>query len=208
MSIGIIVMIIVAVAIVAALSIAAGPELRRRKLRQQFGPEYDRVAAERKSRKLAEAELTERERRVQKYQLRDLSDAARDKYETEWVDVQERFVDAPAEAVADAQRLVDSVMRDRGYPVCEYEQTIADLSVRHARTLDPFRSAHDIADRAASGQVATEELRIAILNFRELFSELLAGSSRPGKAAATGGPRIAAGNRGAEAGSLTPRPHH
>jgi hypothetical protein len=173
-TIGVVIVIIVVVAIVA---IGVGPTVRRRRLKKRFGPEYERVVAECPSRRLAEVELAERERRVQKLQLRDLSQAARDKYGAQWADVQEGFVYAPAEATADAQRLVDSVMRDRGYPVSDYDHTVDDLSVQHARTLDHFRSAHEISARAASGQATTEEQRIAMLYYRDLFIELLGAKS-------------------------------
>src|SRR5271166_938732 len=79
--------------------------------------------------------------------------------------------------MTDAQRLVEAVMRERGYPVERYDQTIADLSVEHAQTLEHFRAAHDISQRADSGQASTEDLRLAMLHYRELFSELLGGSA-------------------------------
>jgi hypothetical protein len=174
MSTGMIAAIIVVIVVAVILAAAgAGYTARKRKLRKRFGPEYDRVVAERQSRRLGEAELAERERRVAKLQLRELDDAARAKYSAEWADIQERFVDAPTEAITDAADLVDSVIRDCGYPDSEYDQTVADLSVQHASTLDHFRSAHEVRAKAESGQASTEELRMALLYYRELFSELL-----------------------------------
>lgn len=159
---------------------------RRRKLQARFGPEYDKIVGERPSRRSAEAELAARQRRVRKLRLRDLTDAARDKYETRWIEAQERFVDDPSEAIADVQALVESVMRDRGYPVSGYQQTVADLSVTHARTLDRFRSAHEVSERTIAGQATTEELRVALLDYRELFGDLLGvvmrGDARVGAA--------------------------
>ncbi len=173
MSSGIVAAIIVIIALLAVLAVGAVLSTRRRRLRQRFGPEYDRVVTERESRRQAEAELTERARRVQKFQLSELSDEARQTYATQWAQVQERFVDAPADAIADAQHLVETVMRERGYPVSEFDQTVADLSVDHASTLDHFRAAHEVSEKAAGGQASTEELRLALLHYRELFGELL-----------------------------------
>lgn len=171
---GILAAIIVSFIIILILTIVfTGKAKRRRGLRERFGPEYDRVVGERQSRRIAEAELAGRERRVRKLRLRDLTGEARDKYGAAWTDVQERFVDEPSAAIADAQALVETVMRERGYPVDEYQQIVADLSVTHARALDHFRAAHEVSVKAAAGTVATEELRVALLRYRELFSELL-----------------------------------
>jgi len=165
--------VIAIVIVLLVLVIGFGPVVaRRRRLRRRFGPEYDRVVAERPSRRQAEAELTERERRVAELKLRDLTEPEQDKYQMRWGELQESFVDSPAEAIADAQLLLDSVMRDRGYPVQEYDETLADLSVAHSHALGPYRSAHDVGAQAVSGQVSTEELRVAMLGYRGLFEEL------------------------------------
>lgn len=165
--------IVFLITILAVIAVPAGSATRRRRLRERFGPEYDRLLGERQSRRTAEAELAARERRVRKLRLHDLTADARDTYSARWTEVQERFVDEPSGAIADAEALVETVMRARGYPVSEYQQTVADLSVAHARTLDRFREAHEVSVRAAAGDVATEELRIAFLQYRELFGELL-----------------------------------
>ena len=165
--------IVALLAIIAGLGIAMSS--RRKRLQERFGPEYDRLVAQSQSRRLAEAELTERERRVSKLDLRELSDSAREQYQVEWVGVQERFVEDPGVAIADGQRLVEAVMRDRGYPAAEYYQTLADLSVQHAQVLDHLRHAHEISEKSVAGQASTEEQRIAMLHYRELFRELLAG---------------------------------
>lgn len=173
MSAGSIILIVVVVVMIAAIvGTAAAVSARRRRLRKRFGPEYDRLVTELQSRRVAAAELSNRERRVQKLSLRDLSEDARQRYAEQWAQVQERFVDTPREAVAQAQSLVESVMRERGYPAEDYEQELADLSVDHARIVDHFRSAHDIGVKAAAA--STEELRRAMLHYRELFDELLA----------------------------------
>ncbi len=173
-ALSIILIIVIVIAVVAVGGTTLGIAGRRRKLRERFGPEYDRVVAERQSRRLGEAELGRREQRVQELSLLELSDEDRERYAEHWTRVQERFVEAPSEAVAEAQSLVETVMRERGYPVMDYDQTVADLSVEHARVLDRFRSAHAISERAASGQVGTEDLRTAMLYYRELFDQLLA----------------------------------
>ena len=173
MSTGAIVAIIVVVIIVAAVLVAVAAANRRRRLRERFGPEYDRAVSEHGSRREAEAELAGRERHVRELDLRPLSPSARSQYLSEWTAVQEQFVDAPQAAVTGAQTLVSAVMEDRGYPTQPYDQTLADLSVEHASTLDHFRAAHDISQNAASGTASTEDLRQAMIHYRALFAELL-----------------------------------
>lgn len=174
MSAGAIAGIIIALILVAVVvGVAASISMRRQRLRKRFGPEYDRVLSESDSRRVAETELSEREKRVQGLELTDLSEATREQFETRWADVQELFVESPVEAIAQGQRLVEEVMRERGYPVAEFDQTIADLSVEHARTLDHFRSAHEVSQKAAADQATTEDTRTALLQYRELFGELL-----------------------------------
>ena len=173
MTVGAIVAVIVAVIIVAAILVAVSVANRRRHLRERFGPEYDRAVTERGSRRDAESELAGRERHVRDLDLRPLSPAARSQYTSEWTAVQEQFVDAPQAAVTGAQTLVSAVMQDRGYPTQPYDQTLADLSVEHAKTLDHFRAAHDISQNAATGSATTEDLRQAMIHYRALFAELL-----------------------------------
>lgn len=174
MSTSIVVLIVV---IAALLAVIAGLGItmasRRKRLQERFGPEYDRLVTQSDSRRMAEAELTERERRVRKLDLQELSDSARQQYLSQWAAVQEQFVDDPAAAVVAGQQLVEAVMRDRGYPVAEFHQTLADLSVEHAQRLDHVRQAHEISRKAADGQASTEELRVAMLHYRELFGDLL-----------------------------------
>jgi hypothetical protein len=178
MSTGAIVAIVVIVLVVIALLVAFAAANRRRRLRERFGPEYDRAVAEHDSKRQAEAELAERERRVSGLNIQPLSATARAQYSSEWTAVQEQFVDAPQAAVTGAQTLVIAVMRDRGYPTEGYDQTVADLSVEHANTLDRFRAAHDISRRAAAGSASTEELRQAMVDYRALFAELLGEPAR------------------------------
>jgi hypothetical protein len=182
MSAGAIVAIIVAV-VVVLLVIGALSMARRRKLQQRFGPEYDRVAGEMNSRRKADTELAERERRVRSLDIRPLDETARARYAGEWTAIQERFVDQPQEAVAQAGILVTSVMKDRGYPTEGYDQILADLSVEHANTLDHYRQAHEVSLQAEGGTVSTEDLRLAMLHYRALFGDLLGQPAEAGSAA-------------------------
>jgi hypothetical protein len=173
MSTGAIVAIIVVVIIVAAVIAVAALAARRRRLQQRFGPEYDRAVEGSDSRRKAEAELAEREKRVKHLDIRPLDPAARDSYTAQWTAIQEQFVDNPADAVTGAQTLITSVMNDRGYPTDDAAQIMADLSVEHASTLEHFRTAQDLSSRAAGGTASTEDLRQAMVHYRSLFRELL-----------------------------------
>jgi len=172
MSAGAIVAIIAAV-VVVVLVIGLMSAARRRKLQQRFGPEYDRVVGETHSHRKAEAELTERERRVRSLDIHPLDETVRVKYAGEWTAIQERFVDEPEQAVAQAGMLVTSVMKDRGYPTEDHDQVLADLSVEHANTLDHYRAAHQVSLQAEEGSASTEDLRLAMLHYRALFGDLL-----------------------------------
>jgi hypothetical protein len=197
MSAGIIVVIIVAIVVVAALVIGMMAAARRRRLQQRFGPEYDRVVGESDSKRQAEAELTERERRVQDLDIRPLTESARAGYAREWATLQEQFVDTPADAVAASQVLVGAVMNERGYPTDNRDQVLADLSVEHAKTLDHYRAAEEISESATAGTASTEDLRQAMIHYRALFRELLGESADAGTGPdATSPPRDAvAGDR-------------
>jgi len=180
MSAGIIVAIVVAIVVVTALVIGAMAASRRRRLQQRFGPEYDRLVGERDSKRKAEAELTERERRVQDLDIRPLTDSARAGYAHQWATLQEQFVDMPADAVAASQVLVAAVMNERGYPTDNRDQVLADLSVEHAKTLDHYRAAEEISESAAGGKASTEDLRQAMIHYRALFRELLGEAADSG----------------------------
>ena len=175
MSTGTTIIIIIIVAILVVVAIAAGVvyDTRRRRLRQRFGPEYDRLVEEKGSRTRAEAELAGRQRRVAGLGIRPLDPAARACYAENWAAVQEQFVDAPQEAVTAAQRLVMTVMNERGYPTEGGGQVLADLSVDHANVLDHYRAAYGISQRAADGAASTEDLRQAMIHYRALFRDLL-----------------------------------
>ncbi len=173
MSTGTIVIIIVAILVVVAVVAGVAYDVRRRQLRERFGPEYDRLVDETGSRTKAEAELASRQRRVAGLDIRPLDPAAQARYAENWTAVQERFVDSPQEAVMAAQRLVMTVMKERGYPTESGDQVIADLSVDHASILDHYRAAYTISQSAADSAASTEDLRQAMIHYRALFQDLL-----------------------------------
>jgi hypothetical protein len=177
MSSGTIVIIVIAIIVVIAAIAGVAYTTRRRRLQQRFGPEYDRMVEEKGSRTKAEAELANRQRRVADLDIRPLDPAARAQYSQDWAAVQERFVDTPQDAVMAAQRLVMTVMKDRGYPTEGDDQVLADLSVDHANVLDHYRAAYDISQRAADNAASTEDLRQAMIHYRALFQDLLGETS-------------------------------
>jgi hypothetical protein len=168
-----IVVIVVLVVVVVLLGAVAWMAVRRRSLRERFGPEYDRVVSEQDSRHAAERELRARERRHAELDLRPLSKESRSRYATAWEEIQAKFVDAPNDAVGEADRLVTQLIAERGYPTENYEEQLAQLSVEHARTLEHYRDAHEINMQNESGEASTEQLRVALVHYRALFSELL-----------------------------------
>ncbi|MEU7480952.1 hypothetical protein AB0A63_33595 [Lentzea sp. NPDC042327] len=174
MSTGAIIGLVVAVLVVlVVLAFVLRPAMQRKKLRDRFGPEYDRAVAESDDRTAAEKELAEREHRHSEFDLKPLSPAAQESYRRHWATVQAKFVDSPNTAIADADRLVTDLMAERGYPTEGYEAQLSVLSVEHARTLEHYRKAHDISERQEIGEASTEDLRTAMVHYRELFDDLL-----------------------------------
>jgi FtsZ-interacting cell division protein ZipA len=169
-------LIIVAVVIIAILVAAVwwySMRQRSAKLQEKFGPEYERTVAEKGDTRKAEDELTDRQKRVSKLEIKPLAADERRRFNDEWRAVQARFVDDPSAAVRDADTLVGRVMEARGYPVGDFEQRSADVSVDHPTVLEHYRAAHAVALRHAQGQASTEDLRQAMVNYRALFDELL-----------------------------------
>jgi hypothetical protein len=166
-----------AVVIVAALvAIAVWLLVKRRKtaaLRTRFGPEYDRLLQSTNSPARAERELLERQRRVDSFSLRALPRDEADRFASSWRTVQARFVDDPRTAVNEADRLIEDVMRARGYPVEDTAHRLDDLSVEHAAVVNHYRSGRDIIVRHGRGEASTEDLRKAMVHFRALFDELV-----------------------------------
>lgn len=168
------VLALIVVAIIAVLVIvwAVVRQQRTAKLRRRFGPEYLRAVHDHGA-KRAESLLAEREKRVEKFSIRDLTLEERERFVSEWRIVQSRFVDDPQGAVVAADLLVEQLMQARGYPMSDFEQRAADISVGHPHVVDSYRAAHQIALRQQQGIANTEDLRNAIIYYRALFDELL-----------------------------------
>ncbi len=168
-----------AVVVVAALvAIAVWLLMKRRKtaaLRARFGPEYDRLLHSTESPAKAERELEERQRRVSAFSLRSLPREDADRFASSWRTVQGRFVDDPRTAVHEADRLIEEVMRARGYPVEDTAHRLEDLSVEHGAVVNHYRSGREIIVRHGRGEASTEDLRKAMVHFRALFDELVGG---------------------------------
>jgi len=169
--------ILVAILVVAVVGMVAWTMLRRtrqtKQLRSTFGPEYDRTVETSDGKKEAESELLERQRRRETLDIRELDPAARQRYAEQWRDTQAQFVDAPAQAIRRADLLVVEVMRDRGYPMDDFEQRSADVSVDHPHVTENYRAAHAISMASDHERATTEDLRQAMVHYRELFEELL-----------------------------------
>ncbi|MFD3495827.1 hypothetical protein ACFWWB_35545 [Streptomyces sp. NPDC058690] len=180
MSSGIVIAIIVVVVLIV-LAVGVWMAVRRRHLRERFGPEYERAVEAGDSRTAAERDLRAREQRHDDLDLKPLPSSARQQYAQEWNSVQEHFVDRPQEAVGEADQLVTRLMKERGYPTEGYEQQVKDLSVEHGRTLEHYRAAHEVNARAGGQQTTTEELRGAMVHYRALFDDLLTNGDRPGQ---------------------------
>jgi FtsZ-interacting cell division protein ZipA len=169
-----IVLVIVVLAVIAVAAWAYSQKRRSEQLRAHFGSEYDRTVEQSATRGTAEKELEDREKRVDALAIQPLSDADRTRYSEEWQAIQALFVDDPAAAVKEADRIIGDVMRRRGYPVGDFEQRAADISVEHPSVVTDYRAARSIAVRAADGGTSTDDLRTALVHYRSLFQELLA----------------------------------
>jgi hypothetical protein len=169
--------LIIGVAVILIAGITAWLFLRKRRserLRTQFGgSEYDRAVKEDGSRRHAEAGLKERTARVESLNIRPLASSDRARFVESWRRVEARFVDGPGGAVTEADQLLGDVMSTRGYPVSDFEQRAADISVDHPLVLENYRTAHEIALRQRTGQANTEDLRQAMIHYRTLFEELV-----------------------------------
>ncbi len=168
-----IIIAVLAVALVLVVAFALWRSRRSRRLRDQFGPEYDRTLEDAGKRSAAERELERRRHRVEKLTLRDLDPEERRDFGRRWRALQVDFVDRPAEAVEAADKLITAVMVARGYPGGNFDQRVADASVDHAQLVPDYRLARQIAERSRRGEVSTEELRQAVVCYRNLFQEML-----------------------------------
>ncbi|HEV8425839.1 MAG TPA: hypothetical protein VGS14_11735 [Actinomycetes bacterium] len=168
------IIIVVVAAVIVLAAIAAWMQQRRRsQLQDRFGSEYDHTVSERGERRAAEKELADRERKRERLDIVPLSPEAQARYSASWQGVQGHFVDDPVGAVNEADRLVTDVMRDRGYPIDDFEQRANDISVDHPQVVDDYRAAHAIAAANDRSEASTEDLRQALVHYRSLFEELL-----------------------------------
>lgn len=167
---------LIAVAVILVIALVVWQALRARRtrtLQDRFGPEYDRTIDRADGRRDAEAELEARAKRREELDIRPLTTAARTRYLDEWQRVQARFVDDPGGAVQESDRLIQAVMRERGYPVDNFDQRAADISVDHPEVVENYRQGHRLAVSSATGDGTTEDLRQAMVHYRGLFDELL-----------------------------------
>jgi hypothetical protein len=169
--------VLAAVAILIVVALAWLYVRKRRSttanLRQKFGPEYERAVREHGSERKAEAKLEDREKRVETLNIRDLDPMEHERFAKRWESVQSRFIDSPKGAVAEADDLVSLLMKTRGYPVSDFDQRAADISVAYPRVVENYRSAHEIALRVGKDEATTEDLRTAMIHYRSLFEELV-----------------------------------
>ena len=167
--------IVIAVVIVVAAGLVwfFSRTRRSQNLRSRFGPEYDDTVRRLGSQAKAEDVLAERERRVEKYKIHSMTPEEKESFSKRWHDVQGRFVDDPAGSIREADLLVSMAMQARGYPMGEFEARAENLSVDHPRVVRNYRAAHAIAVRREKGEATTEDLRHALVYYRELFEELL-----------------------------------
>jgi hypothetical protein len=179
---------LVVIAVIAIVAVVALVVMRRRsaKLRARFGPEYDRVVAEKGNRFKAEAQLESVEKRVKSYSLQPLSATDRDRFQHAWRKIQATFVDDPARALSEADQLIGTVMLARGYPPNDFENRAAEISVDHATVIENYRAGHDIAVLHSQRQATTEDLRKGMIHYRALFDELMGEEQVPLRARAVG----------------------
>ena len=171
------IIIVVAVVLVALVVWRAIASKRTRTLQGRFGPEYDRTVESADTKRDAERELAARADRRDELDIRPLAPGARERYVVEWQQVQARFVDDPDGAVRSADMLIQTVMSERGYPMDDFEQRAADISVDHPDVVQNYREGHRLTRAAATGDGTTEDLRQAMQHYRALFDELLEEAS-------------------------------
>jgi hypothetical protein len=166
----------VLIAVVIAVAIVAPMIIRRKRserLHDHFGTEYDRTVATMGDVKKAHTELEGRKSHVESLDIHPLSATERERYLADWSRVQSKFVDEPGQAIVDADRLIMEVMHLRAYPISDFEQRAADVSVSYPALVSNYRAAREIALKNEQYQANTEDLRQAMIYYRSLFEELL-----------------------------------
>ncbi|MGH9501761.1 MAG: hypothetical protein ACRD20_02815 [Terriglobales bacterium] len=170
----------VAIAVVAIVAVVGFLLMRKRRsklLHERFGPEYDRVVSKEGDVRRGEDVLEFRAKRREKITVKPLSPTERADFASRWADVQLQFVDDPRGTVSRADELLNQVLQARGYPVADFDQRAADISVDHPVVVENYRVAHEIALRHSRGQASTEDLRKAMVHYRSLFDELVENST-------------------------------
>lgn len=167
------IVLIAAAVVVAILGFVFSRRRRTEELKQKFGSEYDRVVHQHGDPSKAERILENRQKRVEALRIHPLEPGDKQRFSDMWLKEQARFVDDPGAAIIGADTLVREVMGARGYPVGDFEQRAADISVDHPKVVEHYRAAHDIAERHRRGESNTEDLRVAMVHYRTLFEELL-----------------------------------
>lgn len=176
MNINSVTLILIVAAVVVAIGIAilfSGRTRRSKKLREKFGPEYDAEMEKGGNKHSVEDTLKERENRVNKMNIQSLDQTKRDRYRGEWIEIQTNFVDDPSKSVEDANRLITEVMVARGFPVADFDQRAADLSVMYPKFVSNYRKAFDISEKNKLNASTTEDLRQAMVYYHSMFDELL-----------------------------------
>ena len=177
----IITVVLVLVIIGTILGLVFARRRRSERLHEHFGPEYDRTVQTMGDEKKAQTELNERQKYVEALDIRPLSVSERERYLADWTAVQSKFVDEPGQAITDADRLIKEVMQLRAYPVSDFEQRAADISVNYPALVSNYRAAREIALKNEQHQADTEELRQAMIYYRSLFDELLGTEAAVGE---------------------------
>ncbi len=165
--------VVVVAIIVLAVIYTRDRQANRARLRERFGPEYNRAVQQHGSESRADAQLTDRARRVEKLHVRELTPVERDRFTNQWNALQLRFVDSPKGALAEADNLISMVMQTRGYPMSDFEQRVADVSVDHPVVVENYRAAHAIATRVRNNEAGADDLRKAMIHYRTLFEDMV-----------------------------------
>jgi hypothetical protein len=173
MDTGLLIVLIVIVVVLVLAAILLGRRRRTERLQDRFGPEYERTVAREGDRRAAESQLAERAKRRLGLDIVELDPAVRARYLEAWRSTQGKFVDDPAAATREADTLVATVMRERGYPVDDFDQRAADISVDHPKVAEDYRAAHAVSQANEQGLATTDDLRQAFVHYRSLFVELL-----------------------------------
>ena len=166
-----VVLVLVVVGVIIAVVFAR--RNRSKSFKEKFGPEYDRTVESAGDEKKAQKELNERKKHVDTLNIRPLSVSERERYQAEWTAIQAKFVDEPGEATVEADHLIMDVMKVRAYPVSDFDQRAADISVTYPALVSNYRAAREIAIKNEQHSANTEELRLAMIHYRSLFDDLL-----------------------------------